>query len=74
MHVQTASLVQFQFYRKQEFYRFFALITLLHFEYSTKKATMSPILSHLSKHRCIYYCLMLFLWLQSIKMCLISIK
>ena len=42
MHLQTASLVQFQFYRKQEFYRFFALITLVPLWIFYKKQLLVP--------------------------------
>ena len=74
MHVQTASLAQFQFYRKQEFYRFLCPNYLTATLNMLQNTNMGPISSHLSKNGVVYYYLMLFPWLQSIKMCLISTK
>ena len=72
--MQTASLAQFQFYREQEFYGFLCPNHITATLNMLQKTTMGPISSHLSKIRCIYYWLVLFLWLQNIKTCLISIK
>ena len=54
MHVQTASLVQFQFYRKEEFYRFECLIATLNIlqksNYTRGQVSVNKCISVLSNY------------------------